>query len=109
MSTSDNRAARSQPVAGELDEVPVIDVAPGADRLVEGVGGAGVGEPQHLPAVVGRVGQHAVLAGAEDGHLLLGYDLLQRGEYVLAVDLAEAVAELVEDEHAAFTALGGEK
>ena len=74
-------------------------VPPDARWLVVGVGVRGVSEPDELAEEVGGVAEHRVLAGPEDGDLpLLGY-LAQRLEHVAAVDVAEAVPQLIEDKN----------
>ncbi len=60
-----------------------------------------VAEEQDLAAVLGGVRHDRVLAGAQDGDAIALGDGLDRVEHAPAVILTEAVAQLVEDEHAA--------
>src|SRR5215211_3230109 len=96
---SDMAAAGSDPVVGQFHPGAIGVEGPHPGRQVVGVDVRGVDEPQQFPAHLGGGLQHAVLAGPEDGGLLLLGDLLEHGQYVALVDLTEAVAQLVEDEN----------
>src|SRR5215212_3956492 len=96
----DDGSAAAQGVGSQLNADASVVEAEHASRAVECLLMTGVLEVDELAAVVGGVSHHRVLASAEHGHALGVRGLGDLLEHLAAVADAEAVAELVEHEHA---------